>query len=165
MIGECREYLTDKVIKAGIKTKIKTSMKDLKLSSESHIGAVLFEDDEFEKNFKRVIYTDELGNKKRRQKIFDRKTTFSVVIGEYEQNKCELIFANFLNFIDVGFYIDENYVEIELKKAKWFADGDTILKAKVAVQILIEFNGGIYKDTAFKKINDIGVEAEMQKEG
>lgn len=162
MIAECREYLIDKVIKAGIKTKVKTTMKDLKASNENHIGAVIFEDDEFEKNIQKTCYVDELGNKKKRLKIFDRKTTFSVVIGEYEQSKCELFFANFMVLIDAGFYIDGNYIEIVPKKASWADEQDSVLKAKVAVQVLIEFNGGIYKDSAFKKVNDIGI--EIQKE-
>lgn len=165
MINECREYLIERVAKAGIKTKVKTTMKDLKASGESHIGAVLFEDDEFEKNIMKVIYTDELGNKKKRQKIYDRKTTFSVVIGEYEQFKCETIFANFMTLIDSGFYSNGNYVEIIPKKASWVDEKDSVLKAKVAVQILIEFDGGIYKDSGFKKVEDIGVEVEIQKEG
>lgn len=165
MISECREYLIDKIIKAGIKTKVKTTMKDLKASNENHIGAVLFEDDEFEKNIKKTFYVDESGNKKKRLKIFDRKTTFSVVLGEYEQSKCEVIFANFMVLIDAGFHIDGNYIEITPKKASWVDKDDSVLKAKVAVQVLIEFDGGIYKDSEFKKINDIGVEAEIQKEG
>ena len=165
MIAECREYLVDKVNKAGIKTKVKTTMKDLKLSNESHIGAVLFEDEEFEKDIKKTFYVDQLGNKKKRLKIFDRKTTFSVVIGEYEQSKCELIFAEFMVLIDAGFYIDDNYVEIVPKKASWVDEKDSILKSKVAVQIFIEFDGGIYKDTGFKKVNDICVEVEISKEG
>lgn len=117
MIAECREYLIDKVIKAGIKTKVKTTMKDLKASNEAHIGAVLFEDEEFEKDIKKTFYVDELGNKKKRLKIFDRKTTFLVVLGEYEQSKCELIFAKFMVLIDEGLHIDGNYIEIVPKKA------------------------------------------------
>lgn len=164
MIVECSNYLIDKVNKAGIKTKVKTTLKDLKASSESHIGAVLFEDDEFEKNIQKVIYTDELGNKKKRKKIFDRKTTFSVVVGEYEQVKCQNIFSNFMTLIESGIYIDGNYVEIIPKKAAWVEDKDSILKSKVAVQILIEFNGGIYKESGFKKIEDIDIEVNVDKE-
>ena len=165
MIAECREYLIDKVSKAGIKTKIKTTTKDLKASNESHIGALLFEDEEFERDIKKTNYADEKGIKRKRTKIFARKTSFSVVIGEYEQVKCELIFEEFMKLIGTGMYIDGNFVEISPKKAAWFDEKDSILKAQVAVQILIEIDGGIYKDTEFKKVNDIGVEVEIQKEG
>lgn len=165
MIAECREYLVDKVIKAGIKTNIRITMKDLKASNESHIGAVLFEDEEFEINIKKTNYVDEEGNKQKRTKMFDRKTSFSVVIGEYEQSKCEIIFENFMKSIGTGLYIDNNYIEISPKKASWVDKDDSILKSKVAVQVLIEFDGGIYKDTGFKKVNDIGVDVEIQKEG
>lgn len=165
MIAECREYLIDKVIKAGIKTKVKTTMKDLKASNESHIGAVLFEDEEFEKDIKKTFYFDELGRKQKRIKIFSRKPSFTVIIGEYEQSKCELIFKEFITLIDAGFHSDGNYIEVTPKKASWVDKDDSILKSKVAVQVLIEFDGGIYKDSGFKKVNDIGVEVEISKEG
>lgn len=51
------------------------------------------------------------------------------------------------------------------QKAVWFDEKDSILKSKISVQILIEFDGGIYKDSGFKKITDIGVEADIDKEG
>ena len=38
------------------------------------------------------------------------------------------------------------------QKAVWFDEKDSILKSKISVQILIEFDGGIYKDSGFKKI-------------
>lgn len=162
MIAECRDYLINKVAEAGIKTKIKTTMKDLKLSNESHIGAVLFENDEFEKDIKKTIYVDELGSKQKRTKLWSRKTSFTVIIGEFEQTKCEIIFKKFITLIDSGLHVDGNYIEIVPKKADWVEKEDSILKSKVAVQVLIEFDGGIYKDSAFKKVGDIGV--EVQKE-
>lgn len=165
MISECREYLINKLKHAGIKNKIHTSLKTLNLSQDSHIGGVLFENDEFEIDSRKSVYTDEQGNKKKRRKKLDRKTKFSIVIGEYSDVKCEEIFDNFINSLDDGLYIDSNYVPIVPVKASWFDEKDSILKSKVSVQILIEFNGGIYKDGGFKKISDIGVEVEIDKEG
>lgn len=165
MISECREYLVNKLKDVGIKNKVLTSLKLLNMSQDSHVGGVLFEKDEFEINNNKAIYTDEQGNKKKRRKKFDRKTSFSVVIGEYSDVKCEEIFDNFLNSLDDGLYIDSNYVQIVPQKAVWFDEKDSILKSKISVQILIEFDGGIYKDSGFKKITDIGVEADIDKEG
>lgn len=163
MIAECRDYIIDKVKAAGIKGKIKTTLKELKASNESHIGAVLFESDDFEKSSRKKIYKDEHGNKQKRTKVFDRKTSFSVVIGEYEQSKCEKIFEEFMKLITPGMYIDGNYIEFNPKKAEWIDEKDSILKSKVAVQVLIECNGGIYKDTTYKKINDVDIQIDKER--
>lgn len=163
MINECRNYLIDKVTGAGIKGKIKTSLKELKASNESHIGAVLFESDEFEKARRKKTFIDESGIKQKRTKVFDRTTSFSVVIGEYEQSKCEKIFEEFMKLITPGMYIDDNYIEFNPKKADWVDEKDSILKSKVAVQVLIECNGGIYKDTAYKKIDDVDIQIDKEE--
>ena len=162
MINECRQYLKDKLKDAGIKTKILTTMKELKITQENHLGAVLFESDDFEKSIKKRQFINANGDKQKRTQKLLRKTQFTVTIGEYSTEKCEGIFDKFMESLDSGIYIDDNYVELNPLKADWVEDKDSIIKSKIAVQILIEFVGGVYKDTGFKPISDIGVVADPE---
>lgn len=162
MINECRQYLKDKLKDAGIKTKIITTMKELKITQENHLGAVLFESDDFEKSIKKRQFINGNGDKQKRTQKLERKTQFTVIIGEYSMEKCENIFDKFMELLDSGLYINGNYVELNLKKSDWVEDKDSIVKSKVASQILIEFVGGVYKDTGFKPISDIGVVADPE---
>lgn len=163
MVKECKEYLINKLKESGIKNKPFTTMKELKQFQDSHVGAVLFEKDEFEKEMRKAIFTDENGIKHKKRKTLKRTTLFSVIIGEYTQDKCEEIFDNFMKSLDQGINIDNAYVEINPQKADWVDEKDSVLKAKVAVQVVIEFEGGIYKDSGYKRINNI--DFEISKEG
>lgn len=164
MIEQYRDYLVKKLQEAGIKAKVYTTLKELKASQESHIGAVLFESDKFKRSGSKKVFKDDQG-KKKRIKIFERNTYFTITIGEYKQDKCEEIFENFLTLLDKGILLNENYVPIEIEDADWVDKDDSILKSQIAVQILIRFEGGIYKDINFTKLNDVEIESvEMIKE-
>lgn len=54
-----------------------------------------------------------------------------------------------------GIDVDGNWVNIVVGEADWVEEGDSILKAKVAVQLDITFEGGIYQDRDIKPM-DIG---------
>lgn len=54
-----------------------------------------------------------------------------------------------------GIDVDGNWVNIVVGEADWVEEGDSILKAKVAVQFDITFEGGIYQDRDIKPM-DIG---------
>lgn len=159
MFMECKEYLISKLKEAGIKTQPYTSLKKLRTTQESHIGAVLFDEETFTRNGSKTLYKDERGDRKKRRKIFDRNLTFDIVIGEYTQDKAEELFESFLLSLDKGLMIKGNYVPIEPETAEWVDEDDSILKAKVAVQLKIRFEGGIYRDTGFAKVNDVQVDA------
>lgn len=163
MFAECKEYLIGKLKTAGIQSTPYTSMKKLKLSRESHIGAVLFETDEFTRNGSKRIYKDEAAAQHKRRKVFDRSLTFTVIIGDYEQDKTEVIFENFLTSLDKGLYIDGNYTPLEVVDADWVDKDDSILASKVAVQVKLRFDGGVYKDTDFAHLSDIAIES-IEKE-
>lgn len=163
MIGACREYLAQKLQQAGIKSKVHTSMKKLKASQESHIGAVLFEGDSFVREFGKRIYHDDAG-KHRRRKQFTRETSFVVIIGEYEQDVCEGIFERFMLSLDRGIPIDGNFTTIEPGEADWVDDEDSLLKSKIAVQLKIKFVGGLYRDSDFAQINELQTTVQLEKE-
>lgn len=154
MFSECRAYLLNKLKAAGLKSQPFTSMKKLRTSSESHLGAVLTDGETFSRSGSKTIYTDNAGDKHKRRKVYDRKLTFTVIIGEYDQDKCEEIFLKFLSGMDAGIYVDGNYTSVEVEEADWVDEEDSILKAKIAVQVKVHFVGGIYRDTGFARVNN-----------
>ena len=162
MIGQCKDYLIQTLKDAGIKSKVHTSIKTLEKSSESHTGAVLFEGDSFTRSGSKTIFVDQGGVKQKRVKIFGRKTSFVVVIGEYDESKCETIFENFIGLLGRGILIDGNYTPIEVDDADWVDENDSVLKAKIAVQVKITFEVGLYKDSTFGTMSEI--EQTLEKE-
>ena len=142
---------------AGIKSKPFTTEKALEKSQESHIGAVLFERETFTRNGSKKRYRDEEGTLHKRRKIMERATTFGVIIGGYTDNEVEEIFDRFVASLDRGIYIDGNFVPIEIEGADWVDKDDSLLKAQVAVQVMITFNGGVYRDTGFAPLTDVRV--------
>lgn len=164
MFKQCQEYLVMKLKEAGLKTQPYTSVKKLRASQESHIGAVLSDKESFVRNGSKRIYKDERGDRKKQRKIFDRDLTFDIILGEYTQEKAEELFESFLKSLDRGIMIKDQYVPIEAETADWVDEDDSILKAKIAVQLKITFKGGIYKETGFIKVKDAVVDTvEMDR--
>ena len=64
-----------------------------------------------------------------------------------------------------GIYVNGDYVPIEVEGADWVDKDDSILKAQVAVQIRIRFDGGLYRDTNFAKVTDVEVESIAKNDG
>ena len=78
-----------------------------------------------------------------------------IVIADTSEEKVEEILENFLRNLKKGIDVDGNWVNIVVGEADWVEEGDSILKAKVAVQFDITFEGGIYQDRDIKPM-DIG---------
>lgn len=163
MFTECKDYLLKHLKESGIKTEVHTSLKRLRTSMESHIGAVLYDKEEIVKNrSKRVEISAD--KKVKGRKLYDRNITFDVVIGEYTQDKAERIFEKFISGLADGLKIKERYVPIEIDDVEWVDEDDSILKAKIAVQFKVKFLGGIYRETGYGKIKE-AVIREVKKEG
>ena len=160
LYGESKKYLLEKLVAAGLKSKPYTTEKALEKSQESHVGAVLFEEETILRNASKTIYTDQEGARTKRRKVFDRKLTFQVVIGDYTDDAVETKFEAFLSNLDRGIYVDGNFVPIEVEGADWVNKDDSILKAQVAVQVTVTFNGGLYKDTKLAAIAGVEIESE-----
>lgn len=158
LYGESKHYLLDKLVASGLKSKPYTTEKALEKSQESHVGAVLFESETVLRNASKTIYTDQEGARTKRRKVFDRKLTFQVVIGDYTDDAVETMFEAFLSNLDRGIYVDGNFVPIEVEGADWVNKDDSILKAQVAVQVTVTFNGGLYKDTKLAALAGIEIE-------
>lgn len=162
---QSKEYLLEKLKAAGLKSKPYTTQKGLEKSQESHIGAVLFESETLLRNGSKTRYRDQEGAQRKRRKVFDRALTFTVIIGDYTDEAVESMFGAFLSSLDRGIYVNGDYVPIEVEGADWVDKDDSILKAQVAVQIRIRFDGGFYRDTNFAKVTDVEVESIAKNDG
>ena len=142
-----RDFLVQKLKDAGIHGKIHESMKSLKNCNELHVGAVLRTEERFTRSGSKKRYTDQQGQRKQRNKLFDRTTELHVVIADTDEAKVEEMLTNFLKGISKGLAVDENWVDIEIGKADWVEGDDSILKSKIAVEFDVMLTGGIYTDT------------------
>lgn len=127
-------------------------MKMLKQGNEPHVGAVLVSSDTFSHSGSKKIYTDQEGQQKRRVKLWNRTTVCRVIIADTSENKVEAILETFLKKLKKGVPVDGNWVNIVIGDVDWVEEGDSILKARVAVQFDITFEGGIYEDKEMKEM-------------
>lgn len=159
MYAQAKQYLLEKLKEAGLKSKPHTTRKALERSQDSHVGAVLFERESFTRNGSKKYFADQTGAQKKRRKVFDRSLSFTVVIGEYTDDAVETMLESFLSGLDRGITVAGNYIPIEVEEADWVDDDDSILKAKVAVQVTVRFDGGIYRDTGIGTISKVEIES------
>ena len=165
LYADSKNYLLSKLTAAGLKSKPYTTQKSFARSQESHIGAVLFESENILRNGSKTFYKDQEGAQKKRRRLFDRDLSFTVIIGDYTDDAVEEIFERFLESLDIGIYVDGNFVPIEPGSAEWVDTDDSILKAKVAVQIQITFKGGVYRDTGFAKVSELDIQSVDRTSG
>lgn len=158
LYAESKAYLLAKLKEAGLKSKPYTTIKGLEKSQESHVGAVIFEKEVISRNGSKKLYKDQEGAQKKRRKVFNRNLTFTVTIGDYTDDAVEAMFEKFLASLDRGIWVDGDFVPLEAEGADWVNKDDSILKAQVAVQVAITFEGGLYKDTGFAPLTHIEIE-------
>lgn len=142
-----RDFLVQKLKEAGIHGKIHGSMKSLKNCNEVHVGAVLRTGEDFTRSGSKKKYTSQQGQRKQRNKLFERTSQLHVVIADTDEAKVEEILTNFLKSIPKGIEANGNWVDMEIGKADWVEGDDSILKSKIAVEFDVVLTGGIYVDT------------------
>lgn len=162
---ESKAYLLAKLKEAGLKSKPYTTMKGLEKSQESHIGAVIFDQEAITRNGSKTLYKDQEGARHKRRKVFNRAITFTVTIGDYTDDAVETMFEQFLASLDRGIYVNGDFVPIEVDGADWVNKDDSILKAQVAVQVAVTFNGGLYRDTDFAPLTKVEITGIEKKHG
>lgn len=162
MFVQCQQFLKDALKEAGIHTPPITSLKKLTLYTDSHVGAILFNQETLNRSGSKRIFRNERGDQQKRRKVYDRSMTFDVIIGEYTAEKAEAIYERFLNTVERGLYIAGNFTAAEIEGADWVEKDDSILKAQVAVQVKIRFDGGVYRDTDYIDASnkELGISAE-----
>lgn len=154
MFAQCRQHLIDTLGAAGMQQPVYTSLKRLKTSREPRLGAVLAERETFSRDGARKRFCDEAGQPVKRTRAFVRDVSFSVIIGEYTAEKAEEVFDKFLVLLGRGTWVNGNYAEVEVGEAEWVEEEDSILAAKIAVQVLITYHGGLYLDTELASLAD-----------
>lgn len=159
MVAE-KNYLVRTLKEAGVRSQVYTSKKKLKQANELHAGAVLYNGDRLSRSGSKRKYTDQEGRRKLRVKLWDRETSFHVVIADTTAEKTEEILDSFLRRLKKGIPIDGNWVGIDAGEVDWVDEADSILKAKVAVQFDVTFTGGIYEDRDIRTVQAGSVETE-----
>lgn len=154
---EAKQYLLDKLREAGLKSNPYTTRKSLEKSLESHVGAVLFERETYVRDGSKKLFRDEEGAQHKRRKVFERSLTFTVIVGDYSDDRAEALFEKFIAALDAGIYVDGNFAPITIDGADWVDKDDSILKAQVAVQAGITFSGGVYRDTDFTPLSQVEI--------
>lgn len=148
-----RDFLVGILKEAGIRGKIHESMKNLKNCNETHVCAVLRTKEDFARSGSKKRFTDQEGQRKQRNKLFERITSLHVVIADSSEEKVEEILEKFLKKISKGLSVDDNWVDIEIGEADWVESDDSILKSKIAVEFDVTLTGGIYTDTDIKRVS------------
>lgn len=141
-----QKYLIEKLKAAGIHTPVITSQKMLEKTNEMHLGAVIFDKSTFHRNGSKKNYVDQNGAKVVRMKIYDRISTFKVIVGEYAPENCEKIVDAFLAGLGNGPKINGNHVQVDVLDEVWLTDEDSILKSKLTCELTVSFQGGIYNE-------------------
>lgn len=165
LYAESKAYLIAKLKEAGVKSKPYTAVKRLEKSQESHVSAVIFDKEILSRNGSKKLYRDQQGAKKKRRKIFDRALAFAVIIGDYSDDAVETIFEKFLESLDRGIWVNGDFVPIDVEDAEWADEEDSILRARVAVRVMVVFNGGFYKDTDFGPLTHVEIAAIQKNNG
>lgn len=160
MFTECQAEMIRALKEAGCERDPFLSMKRMEASAESRISAVLCEDDQLERANGKKFFTSEEGKPMRRTRLFNRELTFSVVIGDFSQEKAEETYEGFLRSLQKGIYVDGDYVSIEPSEAQWLTDKDHILHAKVGVQIKVACRGGLYRDTDMAHVSKLDLDLQ-----
>ena len=131
-----------------------TSLKKLQLYRNSHVGAVLFDEETLERDGSEASVLRHGRKPKTRTCLFKRNVVFDVVIGEFNAEKLDAIYQRFLEILGKGLYINGDFVYVEPSEAEWAEDEDSILAAKIAVKIRVTFSGGVYADTPRQSLKD-----------
>lgn len=145
-----KDYLIEQLKESGIRSQVYTSMKKLKQANEPHLGAVLRNGEKLSRSGSKRNYVDQQGRRQRRVKLWNRDTSLHVVIADMSEDKVEETLEKFLIRIGKGMAVDGNWVNIVIGEMDWVEEGDSILKAKIAVQFDVTFEGGIYIDRELK---------------
>lgn len=165
LYAESKAYLIGKLKEAGVKSRPYTAIKRLEKSQESHVSAVIFDREAISRNGSKKRYRDQQGAKKKRRKVFNRDLSFAVIIGDYSDDAVEAMFERFLESLDRGIWVNGNFVPIEAEDAEWADEEDSILKARVAVRVMVTFQGGLYRDTDFGPLTHVEISAIEKNNG
>lgn len=143
-----KEYLETTLKNGGMKGRIYQSVRELKHAQGTFYGAVLRGKDTPSRSKSKKYYRDQEGHPMLRCKHYECETEYNVIIAAATEQKAEEVLEGFLIGLGKGFIDDNgNWVGIEPDGTDWVDEDDSVLKAKVAVQVIVKCRYGIYTDT------------------
>lgn len=159
---EEREFLVNTLKSAGAKGKIHDSVKSMRNCSDVRVCGVMRVGESFTRSGSKKRFEDKEGLRKQRNKLFDRVTVLQVVIADANEEKVDNLLTDFLKKISKGFYVNGNWVDIEIGDADWVEENDSILKSRIAVEFDVTLKGGIYTDIDLKEaaVGNIAADGE-----
>lgn len=161
MFAASRQYLIEHLQAAGAKRPPYTSLKRLRLCTESAQTAVLFNRETLARSGRKATY--QAGDAQhRRQTLYDRTIVWDVIIGDYTAEAAEAVYTAFLSGLGKGFWADGNYIDLAATEADWVEEEDSILHAKVAVKLQISCTGPLCRDVELLPVTEY--EIQPQKE-
>lgn len=158
MLTECLNYLKGKLLSVmNESTPYFTRLAELKISAASRVCAAIPDADVVTFSGANAFNLDTKTNDIKR---LDRVITVGVVLGERNTEALEPLFEAFLASLDESFIYAGHAIGITLGEAGWMDEKDSLIKAKLAVEIPIIFTGGIYRPKRYGKIETINIERE-----
>lgn len=141
-----KEYLTEAIRAAGVKGNIYTKLKDMMYDNGIHFAGLLRSTDTAERAKSRKKYEEE-GSTMVRRKYYNVATVYNIVLVDVDEEHLEVLLENLLVSLGPGFDDgDGNWVSIEAGEADWVDEHDSLLKAKLAVELPVTCRYGIYRD-------------------
>lgn len=153
-----KEYLTNALKNGGINGRIYESLKELKMSHGNRYGGILRVSDKPTRSAHKKKFKDQSGVAKLRRCLYGCITTYNVIIAESTEEEAEKILYGFLSNLDRGYYDDDgNWVKVTPVATDWVDEDDSVMKAKVAIQVEVIFEYGIYRDEETGKMPEIEI--------
>lgn len=159
-----REYLINLLRASGITGTIYESLKKMSEDEGSYYAGILRGSDKPVRAKSKKLYNNGTVTMNR-IKLYDMETVYTVVIAEYDEEHLEEHLEAFLGSISKG-YDDGNgnWIGVEAGDVDWVDEKDSILKAKIAIEIPVTFTYGIYKDVPASRM--VGrPDIEVRQEG
>lgn len=142
-----KEVLTDALRKAGVNGTIYDSLKRMSEDAGTYYAGILRGTDKPVRAKSKKTYQDKEGVTVVRKKLYDVETVYTVVIAEYDEEHMEQLVEAFLCALPTGYDDgDANWVSVEAGTVDWVDEKDSILKARLAVEIPVTFRYGVYED-------------------
>lgn len=158
-----KQYLTGVLRSAGITGTIYDSLKRMTEDEGTCYAGILRCSDKTARAKSKTTYGQgavTMG----RFKLYSVETKYRVVITEYDEEHLETYVEEFVKNLSKGYDDgDGNWVGVECGEVDWVDEQDSILKAKLSVEIPVTFTYGLYRDVPVGQMNGqpaVGLEKE-----
>lgn len=144
-----KEFLTAALKAGGVKGRIYESVKELKHAAGTQYAAILRISDQPVRATSKKTYQDQEGVTMVRRKLYQAETVYNVVLTDSGEESLEKLLEGFLSNLEKGYYDDAgNWVGVTPEETDWVDEEDSVMKAKVAVQVKVVCRYGIYRDVS-----------------